>query len=59
MSIRPLYAHDRTIVTIVVLLCGTFLLYYFGDQTPVVALVSSMWTLCLTFWFRLGAEGAQ
>lgn len=55
--IRP--THDRTIVTVVVLVCGTFLLAEFGEQTPVVALVSSMWTLALTFWFRLGAEGAQ
>lgn len=49
---RPVTAHDRTIVTVLVILCGTLLLALFGDQTPIVALVSSMWTLALTFWFR-------
>lgn len=52
-------SHDRTVVTIVVLLAGTFLVYHFGEQTAIVALVSSMWTLCLTFWFRLGGEASQ
>jgi hypothetical protein len=47
------YSHDRTIVTVVVLICGTALLWQFGDQAPIVALVSSGWTLTLTFWFRL------
>jgi len=59
LSIKPLVNHDRTVVTIVVLICGTFLLYYFGEQTSIVALVGSMWTLCLTFWFRLGGEGGE
>lgn len=59
MSVRPVYSHDRTIVTAIVLVCGTFLLWEFGEQTPIVALVSSMWTLTLTFWFRIGAEAGQ
>jgi thiol:disulfide interchange protein len=49
---RPILAHDRTIITAIVLICGTFLLWRFGESTPIVALVSSMWTLALTFWFR-------
>ena len=48
----PVYQHDRTIVTVVVLLCGTGLLALYGDSSPIVALVSSGWTLALTFWFR-------
>ena len=55
----PLFNHDRTIVTLVVIICGTFLLWQFGDQTPIVALVSSMWTLALTFWFRFGPDPTQ
>lgn len=57
----PVYSHDRTAVTIVVLLCGTFLLWHYGDSSPIVALVSSGWTLALTFWFRFGpnAEGGD
>ena len=51
--------HDRTIVTVIVLLCGTGLLAAYGDQTPIVALVSSMWTLTLTFWFRFGPDPTQ
>lgn len=49
---RPVYSHDRTVVTVVVLLCGTGLLAMYGDSSPIVALVSSGWTLALTFWFR-------
>jgi hypothetical protein len=49
---RPIYSHDRTVITAIVLLCGTALLWHYGDATPIVALVSSMWTLALTFWFR-------
>lgn len=52
-NIRPVYSHDRTIITVVVLCCGTALLWHFGESVPVVALVSSMWTLALTFWFRV------
>lgn len=52
MTIQPPINHDRTIVTVVVLLCGTALLWHFGESVPVVALVSSAWTLALTFWFR-------
>ena len=55
-SIKPVYSHDRTIITFTVLAAGTALLWHFGESVPVVALVSSMWTLCLTFWFRIGAE---
>lgn len=62
MRVRPVYSHDRTIVTVFVLACGTALLWHFGESVPVVALVSSMWTLCLTFWFRIGSppvDGGQ
>lgn len=59
VSIRPIVTHDRTYITIVVLLSGTALLWHFGESVPVVALVSSMWTLALTFWFRVDAGGAQ
>lgn len=52
----PFFSHDRTIVTIVVLLCGTALLLTYGDSAPIVALVSAGWTLALTFWFRFGTE---
>jgi hypothetical protein len=55
ISAQP-YSHDRTIVTVVVLLCGTALLWQFGDQAPITALVSSGWTLTLTFWFRIGTD---
>lgn len=44
--------HDRTIVTVVVLIVGTLLIYKYGDQVQVMVLVSSAWTLALTFWFR-------
>lgn len=57
MRVRPVYSHDRTIITVFVLACGTALLWHFGESVPVVALVSSMWTLCLTFWFRIGPSG--
>jgi hypothetical protein len=50
------YSHDRTVVTVIVLLCGTALLWRFGDQAQIVALVSSGWTLTLTFWFRIGTD---
>lgn len=53
------YSHDRTIVTVVVLLCGTALLWQFGGQAPIIALVSSGWTLTLTFWFRIGSDAAR
>lgn len=56
MSIRPVYSHDRTIISAIVLVSGTVLLLYYGEQTPIVALVSSAWTLTLTFWFRIGAQ---
>lgn len=53
---KPLYSHDRTIVTVIVLVCGTLLLWHYGDSSPIVALVSAGWTLALTFWFRFGAD---
>lgn len=53
------YSHDRTVVTVVVLLCGTALLWQFNAETAIVALVSTMFTLTLTFWFRLGSDAAQ
>lgn len=56
MSTNP-YSHDRTVVTVTVLLVGTFLLWHYGDSGPIVALVSSGWTLALTFWFRFSAPG--
>jgi len=56
---KPAYSHDRTFVTIIVLLCGTGLLWHYGDAAPIVALVSSGWTLALTFWFRLGVDPAS
>lgn len=59
MSVRPVYSHDRTIISAIVLVCGTVLLLYYGEQTPIVALVSSAWTLTLTFWFRIGTESGQ
>ena len=56
MAIRPTYSHDRTIISAIVLICGTVLLWHYGESVPIVALVSSMWTLTLTFWFRLGPD---
>jgi hypothetical protein len=53
---KPYYSHDRTIVTVIVLICGTLLLWHYGDSSPIVALVSAGWTLALTFWFRFGAD---
>lgn len=55
-TIKPTYSHDRTIISCIVLLCGTALLWHFGESVPVVALVSSMWTLTLTFWFRVDPD---
>lgn len=46
--------HDRTVVTVCILLCGSALLWHYGESAPIVALVSSGWTLALTFWFRSG-----
>jgi uncharacterized membrane protein YccC len=57
LTIKPVYSHDRTIVTVVVLVCGTALLFQFGDQPPISTLVSMAWTLALTFWFRLTPSG--
>lgn len=59
VSVRPIVTHDRTVITVVVILAGTALLWHFGESVPIVALVSSMWTLALTFWFRVDAGGAQ
>ena len=56
MSIKPIYSHDRTVISAIVLICGTILLSLYGEDTPIVALVSSAWTLTLTFWFRLGPD---
>lgn len=53
---KPYYSHDRTVVTVIVLICGTLLLWHYGDSSPIVALVSAGWTLALTFWFRFGAD---
>jgi hypothetical protein len=50
------YNHDRTIVTVAVLVSGTALLILLADQSAVIALVSSMFTLALTFWFRLDPD---
>lgn len=44
---------ERTAITLAVLLLGAALIWRFGDASPVVAGVSSMWTLVLSFWFRL------
>jgi len=57
--LQMVYSHDRTLITIVVLLSGTALLWHFGESVPIVALVSSMWTLTLTFWFRWTGEADQ
>jgi hypothetical protein len=57
ISSQP-YNHDRTIITAIVLFCGTVLLWQFGDNAPIIALVSSGWTLTLTFWFRIGTDAA-
>jgi hypothetical protein len=51
-------SHDRTVITVLVLLCGTALLWQFSDATPIVALVASAWTLTLTFWFRVRNDGS-
>lgn len=56
MSVRPVYSHDRTIITVAVLAAGTALLFQFGDAPQVLTLVSSAWTLALTFWFRMSTE---
>lgn len=58
MAIRPVYSHDRTIITVVVIASGTFLLWRFGDAPQIIALVSSAWTLALTFWFRISGESS-
>lgn len=52
----PSYSLDRTIITVAVIVSGTALLWHYGDASPIVALVSSMWTLTLTFWFRWGSD---
>lgn len=57
MSIPPLESHDRTIITVVVLILGGLLIYRYGDQVQVMVLVSSAWTLALTFWFRIKDTG--
>lgn len=51
--------HDRTIVTVAVIASGTALLILLADQSAVIALVSSMFTLTLTFWFRIGPDAAR
>lgn len=56
VSLRPYFTHDRTIITAIVLICGTFLLTQFHDETAVFGLVGSMWTLALTFWFRVDKD---
>lgn len=48
-------SHDRTVITVIVLVCGTALLWQFSDAAPIVALVASAWTLTLTFWFRVSS----
>jgi uncharacterized membrane protein YgaE (UPF0421/DUF939 family) len=48
---------ERMLITVVVLLVGAFLIERFGDASPVVVGVSSMWTLALTFWFRTNGQG--
>lgn len=57
MKLMAVYSHDRTVISTIVLLCGTALLWRFGESATIVALVSSSWTLTLTFWFRIGANG--
>ena len=49
-------SHDRTVITAIVIVCGTALLWQLSDATPIVALVASAWTLTLTFWFRVGSD---
>jgi hypothetical protein len=56
MKVTPIYSHDRTIISTIVLIAGTVLLWHFGDSTPIVALVTSAWTLTLTFWFRIAVS---
>jgi uncharacterized membrane protein YccC len=50
------YPHDRTIVTVVVLVAGSVLVYHYGESVPIMVLVSSAWTLALTFWFRVKSD---
>jgi len=57
MKVTPIYSHDRTVISTIVLICGTALLWHFGESTAIVALVGSAWTLTLTFWFRIGSSG--
>lgn len=56
MAIRPVYSHDRTVITIMVLLVGGALLWRYGEGGATMAAVSSIWTLVLTFWFRSSAS---
>jgi len=56
MSIRPVYSHDRTIITVVVLVVGAVLIWRFGDASPVMSAIAAAWTLVLTFWFRTGPD---
>jgi hypothetical protein len=58
ISAQP-YSHDRTIITAIVLLCGTALLITLTESPAVIALVSSMFTLALTFWFRIGPDASR
>lgn len=59
LSLNQPYSHDRTIITVVVLIIGGILIWQYGESTQVMVLVSSMWTLCLTFWFRFTRDSDQ
>jgi hypothetical protein len=50
--IKPIFSQDRLIITVLVLIVGGALIWRFGESVPVMVLVSSAWTLALTFWFR-------
>ncbi|HEY6022502.1 MAG TPA: hypothetical protein VIY48_22350 [Candidatus Paceibacterota bacterium] len=59
LAVQPVYSHDRTIITLAIIASGTVLLLTFGEQPQILVLVSSAWTLALTFWFRVTTNGAE
>lgn len=55
---------ERTLVTLAVIGSGVFLLNRFGESAPMVALVSSSFSVVLAYWFASNshvqpASGAQ
>lgn len=42
---------ERCAITLALILAGTLLIWKYGDASPLVAGVSSVWILVLSFWF--------